>query len=181
MHTYTPETACKYNIDHIINDLGGFLKFIRKTTQNYKRNENKTNRNNSISIIYLLCRLQLFKETDEMIDTDIETPSSQWAASIDERTINGTLSTPYKLDRREFFKFFEDSAYDSSAAGIDDKSDTAAFITAADNIDHPNNSPNMWKKELELTLLDYPLKHFYPDAYKLIALTLKVNKLSTKI
>lgn len=173
MCTYTPETARKYNIDHIISDLGDFLKFIRETTQNYKRNENKINRNNSISIIYLLCRLQLFKESDEMIDTDVETPSSQRAASIDERTINGTLSTPYKLDRREFFKFFEDSAYNSSATGVDDKSDTSAFITAADNIEH--NLSKIWKKELELTLLDYPLKHFYPDAYKLIALTLKVK------
>lgn len=37
---------------------------------------------------------------------------------------------------------------------------------------------NIWKKELNVALMNYPLKHFYPEVHDLIAMTLQVIYLS---
>lgn len=178
-NVYTPEVAIEYHIDYIIEELGEFLQFIRESTHDYKRNTDKTNRNNSVSTIFLLCRLLLFKDSFDYDSTIVDSHCSQSSLISDAPNVNGSIkASPFNPQNlRSFLKDSSDSTLHSrlneTGDGASDVS--CAFVTAADNI-NSTKSIRPWKRELELALADYPLKHFYPDAYQLIAVTLKVRR-----
>lgn len=58
---------------------------------------------------------------------------------------------------------------------FDDTSQSNACLSSIAQTYLVGEVNSLWKKELELALLDYPLKHFYPDVHQIIYETLKVN------
>lgn len=40
----------------------------------------------------------------------------------------------------------------------------------------PHKTESVWHTEMELAMLDYPLKHFYPDVHELLLITLRVDE-----
>lgn len=154
----TRETHQQYHIDTIVEELSDFLKFIRESTSNFSNNEYKIQRNNSITLIYLICRLIMFKE--EKIET------IDWSGklnSADRRTYDPKLyASP--LNTSESTTFSKCNYTVSSSSSL-------SLTTRTYSLDGENS---IWKNELELALLDYTLKHFYPDVHQIIAQTLKV-------
>lgn len=171
--SYSTEIAVEYHFDEIISKLADFLRFIREMTSNYARNGHKTNRNNSISIIFLLCRLLIFKESGKTIEEEIvQTSPAHNNSSID-------LDISQKIRRfslREARKSLENLDNDTlSSITLDNNTESESTLgnyqTAIDTIDDA-----MCRKELETALLDYSLKHFYPQVNELIVHALKVCK-----
>lgn len=170
---YSPEIAVEYKIEAIIEELADFLRFIREITSNFRRNGHKTNRNNSISILFLLCQLLIFKESrTNVVNPNVSTRFSPKANdSTNDFDVSQKILQFSLKYKREFLDEFD--RLDSSSNTINDTSSMSTitnYITAIENTDD-----SKWKKELEIALLDYPLKHFYPEVYELILYTLKVN------
>lgn len=171
--SYSAEVAIEYHFDEILMKLADFLRFIREMTMNYGRNGYKTNRNNSISIIYLLCKLLIFKESRN----NTETEHAQTAQVHNESSIDLDISQRIRrFSLKDAHKFLEDFYPDTlSNATLDNKTAsestiTAHYDTALDTIDDA-----ACRKELEIALLDFPLKHFYPQVNELIVHTLKAS------
>lgn len=163
---YSIEVGIEYRIDQIIDELADFLRFIREMTHNYRRNGHKTNRNNSISILFLLCQLLMFKDNGKSAEVE--------AIPNDVRSNPNESNTDFDISqriRRLSLKSGQKSV-DSSSNATDDTasiSTLANYVTATENMNQ-----SIWKNELEIALLDYPLKHFYPQMNDLLFYTLKV-------
>ncbi|XP_055306610.1 protein rotatin homolog, partial [Sitodiplosis mosellana] len=169
--SYSPEVAVEYHFDEIISKLADFLRFIREMTSNYGRNGHKTNRNNSISIIFLLCQLLIFKESRNSIEEE-KIPMSP---VHNESTLDLDISQRIRrFSLKDARKMLDDFDHDTvSNATLDnhtasESTITGNYITAMDNIDDA-----MCRRELEIALLDFPLKHFYPQVNELIVHALK--------
>lgn len=160
----TIETIQEYHIDSIVNELSNFLKFIRESTSNYSVNEYKIHRNNSITLIYLVCRLLMFKE-DGVQPLDSNRISS-FRKELEEQRQQYDPDL-YASDDNDTAKLSQ-SDYSSSSS-------KASLYTTAQTCS-ANEASSLWKTELETALLDYPLKHFYPDVHKIIFEALKVRK-----
>lgn len=181
---YSMEVAVEYHIDQIIHELTDFLRFIRDMTLNYSRNNHKMHRNNAISILFLLCRLVIFKDNDKCIedDTTIQAhASSHPNESILDLDISQRLRRialnpahpppppppPLPLDAIRNLH--------SSSSTIDEISSVSSmgnYVTATEQM---QAAGGLWRKELQIALLDYPLKHFYPQVVDLISYALKVH------
>lgn len=163
-----------YHIDRILHELGDFLKFIRESTNNYSENKYKINRNNSISIIYLLCRVAMFKESSTVTALGNNSLDDISAKIKDHLLLNTDRNNGYdaKLFASSFNQTVDSDHYNET------KSDS--FVSAHGTHqfdDHDvNGKDSVWNYELEMALLDYSLKHFYPDVYELVAMTLKVDR-----
>lgn len=165
---YSTAVAIDYRIDKILQALGDFLKFIRESSDNYSRNPHKINRNNSISVIYLVCRLLMFKD-NEATGSETENLCSKMKNDF---ILN---SGPKEYDAKLFASSFNRSH--DRAASID-QTNTDSFVSALnETIDdaHRSQSKSIWIRELEIALLDFALKDFYPDVHELIAIALKVR------
>lgn len=151
----------EYRINKILADLIQFLQNIRNTTQNYRFNENRIQRNNSISIIYLICRLAMFKENADQNE-------------LIGKNLSDCGTSQYEYNPKQFQSSLNNTNYSSDYGG----SQCESFVSAFENTYQLKSDLNdsIWAHELEIALLDYSLKHFYPDVYELIALTLKVSK-----
>lgn len=174
---YSTEVAIEYHIDEIIDKLADFLRFIREITSNYRRNGHKTNCNNAISILFLLCRLLIFKE--ESINGGKNENSEKMTSPMCNGSVNEfDISQRIKcISLRDARKMLEDIEQEDDRSIITLGNNTGSqstlghFVTARENMDN-----SMCKKELEKALLDFPLKHFYPQVNELIAYALKVNQ-----
>lgn len=138
-------------INGILKDLGFFLKYIRElANSDNKQNNYKTYRNNSIILIYAVCRLIMFRDgyngssvinltarTQEKLLEEVNSACSKMTISA-ERRLNG----------------------DESGHG------TWRSKHAGDEA--------IWRKELEIAALDFPLKQFYPDVHDLLLTALEV-------
>lgn len=171
---YSPEIAVEYKIEAIIEELADFLRFIREITSNFRRNGHKTNRNNSISILFLLCQLLIFKE-DRQISKENGNVSTHYSPKPIESTIDLDISQRIRnfslKDESEFLYRFNQLS--SSSNTIDDTASMSTlsnYVTAVENTDN-----HIWKRELEAALLDFPLKHFYNEVHELIIYAMKVN------
>lgn len=182
--SYSPAVASLYQIDSIIEQLADFLRFIRELTHNYQYNGSKTHRNNSISIVFLLCRLLLFKKGEtgnhEAKDLDKSLP-------LFEDTINKNITQKIKdmtlspcketLDSFTWPTLFQ-SPITTTVRDICESGSSSQLLSessiSATNEDIVNRS-SVWRKELEILLFDYPLKHFYPDVHTLVVFTLEVS------
>lgn len=169
------DVAVEYHIDQIINDLTDFLRFIREMTSNYSRNGHKMHRNNSISILFLLCRLLIFKENDKC--TDDETIQAHISSHPNESFLDLDISQRLKqlaLNSSHHQPFEQPiKNLDSSSNTIDEISSVSTvgnYVTATENM----AGGGLWRKELQIALLDYPLKHFYSQVVDLISYALKV-------
>lgn len=167
--TYSTVVANDYRIDKILHGLGDFLKFIRESSDNYSRNPNKINRNNSISVIYLLCRLLMFKE-NEAIDGEMENMCTKMRNDL---MLNEKRQ---EYDAKLFASSFN-RGHDTTGASVD-QTCTDSFVSALnetiDDAHRTSTSKAIWIRELEIALLDFALKDFYPDVHDLIAIALKV-------
>lgn len=171
--TCSTVVANDYRIDKILHGLGDFLKFIRESSDNYARNPNKINRNNSISVIYLLCRLLMFKE-NEATDGEMENHCSKMRIDL---ILN---EKPKEYDAKLFASSFN-RGHDMTATS-NDQTHTDSFVSALngtiDDAHRTSASKSIWIRELEIALLDFALKDFYPDVHHLIAIALKVRILA---
>lgn len=169
--SYSSEVAVEYHFDEIILKLADFLRFIREMTLNYSRNGHKTNRNNSISIIYLLCQLLMFKESRNCSEEE----KIQKSPVHNDSTIDLDISQRIRrFSLKDVRRIFDDLDHETiSNATLDNntasESTLGNYVTAMESIDDA-----MCKRELEIALLDFPLKHFYPQVNELIVHTLKV-------
>lgn len=181
---YSIDVAVEYHIDQIIDDLTDFLRFIRDLTSNYSKNGHRIHRNNSISILFLLCRLVIFKENDKCTEDDTIqaqiTPhvhESLLDLDISQRLKRITLNSAHPLPSFDSIKNL-----DSSSNTIDEISSVSSvgnYVTATEHMQAAAGAASLWRKELQIALLDYPLKHFYPQVVDLIAYALKVKHLLT--
>lgn len=161
--------AIEYRFDAILHVLGDILKFIRESSDNYSRNPHKIIRNNSISIIYLLCRLLMFKENgtagNEMDST---------CAKMKDMLIGAGKHREY--DAKLFASF--NRSHETTGASLN-QTNSDSFVTAlnetSDHTHQTSASKAIWIRELEIALLDFALKDFYPDVHNLIGLALKVR------
>lgn len=169
--TYSTAVANEYGIVEILHKLGQFLKYIRESSDNYSNNVNKTNRNNSISVIYLLCRLLMFKE-NEANESEMENLCSKTRENL-----------LFNEKRREYnAKLFASSfnrGHDITGVS-NDHINSDSFVSALnETIEEDLNRTSALKaiyiRELEIALLDFTLKDFYPDVHDLIATALKVG------
>lgn len=171
--TYSIEIGLEYRIDQIIEDLADFLRFIREITSNYRRNGQKTNRNNSISILFLICHLLMFKESDgrrenEKFHHEMSEKQNESANDLD---ISQRIRKLSLKSERRMFESIEQ--LDLASNTTDDAASVSTLTNYVTATEHLHNST--WRKELETALLDYPLKHFYPQINELIFYALKVN------
>lgn len=167
---YSTAVAIDYRIDKILHSLGDFLKFIRESSDNYSRNPHKINRNNSISVIYLVCRLLMFKDNGAA-GSEMENICSKMKNDF---ILSGG---PKEYDAKMFASSFNRSHEMATGASID-QTNTDSFVSALnETIDdaHRSQSKAIWIRELEIALLDFALKDFYPDVHELIAIALKVR------
>lgn len=170
---YSPEVVAEYHIDQIIEELSDFLRFIRDTTCNFRRNGHKTNRNNSISILFLLCQLLIFKD-NRHIAKENGNISTRFSPKANDSAIDLDISQKIRnFSLREGAEFLEkfNQMYSSSNT-IDD---TASMSTLSNYVTAIENTDSTWKRELDIALLDFPLQHFYHEVYELIVYALKVS------
>lgn len=184
---YCTEVADEYHIDRIIDELTEFLRFIREMTSNYSGASSQAahniNRNNSISILFLLCRLIIFKENDKCIDD--ETVPAQLSSRPNESFFDLDISQRLKRLNVSNQPFDTVKNLYSSSNTIDEVSSVSTlgnYVTATENMAAAaaaaaggGDVGALWKKELQIALLDYPLKHFYPQVVDLISYALKVR------
>lgn len=161
---YSVAVGNEYHIDEIIAQLADFLRYIREMTQNYRLNSYKTNRNNSISILYLLCELVMFKgrKDDEDEQTVVADQSlNETSFDISHRFLLGNMR-----------KQLEDLNFLESTCDADDVSSSTIgnYVTAVEQLEN-----DIWRRELEIALLDFPLRHFYPQVYDLIDYAFQVK------
>lgn len=168
---YSSEIGVEYCIDQIIDELADFLRFIREMTSNYRRNGHKTNRNNSISILFLMCQLLMFKDNGK--NYDIENLAPETASNANESVSDLDLSQRIRrLSLKHARKVFDDHI-DSVSNTTDDTASVSTLANYVTATEHMRDT--IWKKELEYALLDYPLKHFYPQMNDLVFYALKVK------
>lgn len=157
----------------MIAELTDFLRFIREMTHNYRYNGHKMHRNNSISIMYLLCKLITFKysnedATDEMVNQPLSPKPSESTIDMDvsQKIKRLSVKSPRKmfdvLDQFDLLSNFDDETASMSTL--------SNYVTATEN-----THENTWRKELETAFLDYPLKHFCPQVNDLLFYALEVN------
>lgn len=170
--TYSTEVGIEYHIDKIMEELADFLRFIREMTSNYQYNGHKTNRNNSISILFLICHLLIFKENDktsenEMFRHELSVKANESANDLDisQRVEQLSLKSGRKMCESTELSDLALSATDDSGS----VQTLTNYVTANEDLENYT-----WRKELETALLDYPLKHFYPQINELIFYALKV-------
>lgn len=182
---YSIDVAVAYHIEQIIVDLTDFLRFIRDMTSNYSKNGHRIHRNNSISILFLLCRLVIFKESDKCTEDDtiqahIQPHANESLLDLDisQRLKRITLSSAHPLP-----PFDSNKNLGSSSNTIDEISSVSSvdnYVTAIEQATAAGDGvASSWRKELQIALLDYPLKHFYPQVVDLISYALKVNHFPT--
>lgn len=189
--TYTHAVAIEYRIDAILHELGDFLKFIRESSDNYSRNPHKIIRNNSISILYLLCRLLMFKENGTAGNEMDSICAKTKGVSIKEnKTAGSELDSIYakmkdmliadgrhrEYDAKLFASF--NRSHDTTGASLNQTNTDSFFSALNETIDHKNQtsaSKAIWIRELEIALLDFALKDFYPEVHNLIGLALMVR------
>lgn len=177
---YTPQRSADYSIDHIIAELTDFLRFLRETTMNYRKSSNKIDRNTSISILYLLCRLVLFKNnnlpipcTDGLNGLHYPSPSTNISTKNLSQRLKGmslTKDISPSSNRSYLLDLFQSTINDDISTSP--STATENFVTALDD-----SELHVYRQELETALFDYPLTHYYPDVHELISLTLKVESL----
>lgn len=164
------QVAVDYHIDQIIDELTDFLRYIREMTSNYSCNDHKINRNNSISTLFLLCRLVIFKENNRC--TEDETLQAQLSSRPNESFFDIDIDQRLKQlsmnSSRPPFDMMK--KLDSSSNTIDSISTTDNYVTATEQM----AANSVWKKELQIALLDYPLKHFYWPVVEIISYAVKV-------
>lgn len=157
----------------MIAELTDFLRFIREMTHNYRYNGHKMHRNNSISIIYLLCKLITFKYSNE--DAEDENVNQQMSPRPHECTIDMDVSQKMKrLSQKSPRKIFEVLDQFDVLSNFGDESASMStlsnYVTATEA-----THDNIWRKELEIAFFDYPLKHFCPQVNDLLFYALEVN------
>lgn len=185
---FTPQRSADYSIDHIIAELADFLRFLRETTMNYRKSSNKIDRNTSISILYLLCRLVLFKNknqpthyTDDINDSLNLSPTSNISTKnlsqrLKEMSLNKNMNA-HKLSPLSNRSYF----LDSFQSTINDDISTSPSTTTENFITVLGDSElHVYRQELETALFDYPLAHYYPDVHELVSFTLKVESLPSQ-
>lgn len=148
----------EHNINALLQDLGMFLRYIRESAEHTNHsNEYKTTRNNSIMLIYTMCRLIMYKDTVMSNNTESYTNVEHITKRLRDTVIGSSSSI--------------DSAVFNTAAECvsDSREDLLTWQSR-----HKFND-NIWRKELELAVLDYSLKHFYSDVHDLLLATLKVS------
>lgn len=175
---YTNETSVDYSIDHIIVELTDFQKFLRETTLNYRRSSNKIDRNSSISILFLICRLIIFKDDgepsafkDEANDSEYHTPSTNISTKHLSQKMKEMCSTVRHRSPFQLRRSIIPDLFDSPSNGANSPSLNEQFTTAVDDIE---SFGDIWRQELENALFDYSLTHFYPEVHYMVASTLKV-------
>lgn len=182
---YTPQRSAEYSIDHIIAELTDFLKFLRETTMNYRKSTKKIDRNTSISILYLLCRLVLFKNnnqplpcTDDMNDSLYPSPSTNISTKNLSQRLKD-MSLIRDMNARKFSPFSNRSYFlDLFQSTINDDISTAPSTTTENLVSALEDlESNIYRQELETALFDYSLTHFYPDVHELVSFTLRVESL----
>lgn len=159
--TCTPTVAEEYRISKIISELAQFLRHVRETTQNFRFNQNRIQRNNSMSIIYLVCRLVMFKG------------NCRGSARPDpprKDRLEGGSGSSNEYNPKLFASTFNNQSSQTSECG---DSQSESFASAFENTYQLDHEAEDWVRELEFALLDYPLKHFYSDVHELVAHTLK--------
>lgn len=167
---YTAEVAVEYHFDEIISKLADFLRFIREMTSNYRLNGHKTNRNNSISILFLICRLLMFKENK----VHIEEENMRHPLSPQKNDSANDLDISQKIKNLSFkdLKFDSFDQLDTLSSITLDHSESTLdhYVTAIGSIEN-----SICRKELEMAMIDYPLQHFYPQVSEIIVYALKVS------
>lgn len=151
-------TTDQHNIHTLLQELGLFLKYIRECAAHTNHlNEYKTTRNNSIMLIYTICRLVMYK--DSVVDN--KTGTDKNIEQISKRLKQAIIDDSSSIDSNVF----------NTAAEVipDSREDLRTWRS------RHNSNENVWRKELELAVLDYPLKHFYSDVHDLLLTTLKVS------
>lgn len=173
---YSTEVAVEYHIDQIIDELTEFLRFIREMTSNYKHNGHKINRNNSISILFLLCRLVMFRDNakgaeDETIQAQLSSRPNEsfFDSGIEQRLKRLTLNS----SRQSIEPVKNDVSSSNTIDDITSVSTMDNYVTATEYLATAAGN-GAWRKELQIALLDYPLKHFYPQVVDLISYAMKV-------
>lgn len=158
----TTNILYEYRIMKILHELADFLKFLREVTDDYRCDQYRVHRNSFISTIYLLCRLIMFKEN-----------RSSTMTSTTAHCLTDVLKRQMLPKKRNIYDPNEfASSFDCSLRSSCREDDT--FLTAIDQSNaFVDDQP--WTHELELALVDFSLKHFYPDVHELIAITLKVD------
>lgn len=132
-------------IDTLLQELGLFLKYIRETPHAHKLNKYRTNRNNCIVLLYIMCRLVMYKDAGKSNATNDGADASNRAG---ENTLRSISIDQTSESADEMATWCERHAIDES----------------------------VWRKEMELAVLDYPLKHFYPEVHELLLTTLRVDQ-----
>lgn len=113
----------------------------------------------------------MFKENGKQYE--IENLDPETASKANESISDIDLSQRIRrLSLKNARKVFDDHI-DSASNTTDDTasvSTLANYVTATEHL-----QDTIWRKELENALLDYPLKHFYPQMNDLVFYALKVN------
>lgn len=189
--SYSTVVEVEYGIESIIEQLADFLSFIRQLTHEYRYNGTKTQRNNSISLIFLLCRLLLFRkcDTSESSIQYEDKPSPLYEDTFNSNIIQKikqmTLNSSKDANNANSFMSPFESFTNASAHGDND----SQFSSCRQSIDHYHTavdydqiqSKQLWRSELEMVLLDYTLQHYYPDLFTLVKDTLEVYAVSLSI
>lgn len=182
--SYSPAVEAEYGINSIIEQLADFLSFIRKLTHDFRYNGTKTNRNYSISLVFMMCRLLLFKTSDDaeqfvqpegksspLFEDTINRNITQ---KIKEMTLNATkeMSGPRCLVS-PFDSFTNDTIHTASNSQLSSfRESSELFHTAIDHM--PTKSNEVWRTELEMILFDHAIEQYYPDLFSLVKCTMEV-------
>lgn len=183
--SYTERVEIDYGIDSIIEQLADFLSFIRQLTHDYRSNGSKTQRNNSISLVFLLCRLLLFRKGDKsdslnqshdksspLFDEPISLNISQ---KIKEMSLNTSKPLHELRDFSSLASFASDTIQGNNDSQISScRQSIDPYHTAIDHSrwDQPKQ---LWRIEFEIVLLDFALQHYYPEVFTLVKWTMEVS------
>ncbi|XP_031630428.1 uncharacterized protein LOC116345312 [Contarinia nasturtii] len=171
---YSIDIDAEYHVSEMIAKLADFLRFIREMTSNYRLNGHKTNRNNSISILFLLCNLLVFKESRNCSETE-STESVTTTPMHNESRIDLDISQKMRRISIREARSLLNHLHEDSLSNTASESTLGNFVTAVETIDD-----SLCKMELELALLDFPLKHYYPQVNDLIVYALKIDTFPDK-
>lgn len=189
--SYSTAVEVEYGIESIIEQLADFLSFIRQLTHEYRYNGTKTQRNNSISLVFLLCRLLLFKKCDA---TESSIQHEDKLSPLFEDTINSNIIQQIKQmtlnstkDGHSAHSFM--SPFGSFANASVHGDNDSQLSSCLQSVDHYHtacdynqiHSKQLWRSEFEMVLLDYALQHYYPDLFTLVKDTLEVYTVSLPI
>lgn len=142
-------------------------------TSSYRRNGYKTNRNNSISILFLICRLLTFKANKGHVEEEnIRHPlSPQQNDSTNELDISQKIKNlSFKDQQFGSFDQLDSLSSINLDQHIESDSTLDQYVTAIGSIEN-----SIWRVELETAMLDYPLQHYYPQVSEMVVFALKVS------